>query len=85
MPRVPKRTKVNPRPPAVVTILIEIQDKKVFLWIDTLLLGEWNAKYTAPSGKPLEIARYIESAFVAVHVPSRIEFGEGLEELKELV
>lgn len=65
------------------TLLIEVQGKKVLLWINSELLGEWRAGHTYVGGKPLEQARIIEKALSVCNVPCEIEFGDGCEDLKD--
>lgn len=68
-----------------MTILIEIQGRDICLWVDSHLIKEWKRRYTNPAGQPLDIARILESVFAALHIPSEIEFGEGCEDLRDLL
>ena len=68
----------------MITILLEIQDKKIYLWVNHECIKEWKRKYTCTAGAPLELARHIESAFAVANVPAQIEFGDGFEDLRDL-
>ena len=68
----------------MTTILIERQKNKTLLWCSHELMAEFGPN-TSAGGKPLELARLIEKALTLCHVPSEIEFGEELEELRELL
>lgn len=67
-----------------VTILLEIQGNKIYLWVDHEPLKTWRRGHTNPAGAPLELARHIEQAFSVAHIPADIEFGDGFEECSEL-
>ena len=68
----------------MTTILIERQKGKTLLWCSSELMAEFGP-HTNPASKPLELARLIEKALTLCHVPCEIEFGEELEELRELL
>lgn len=61
------------------TLLLEIQDKKIILWVDCEIIKEWRAKHTSAAGAPLEFMRAIEKAFAVAGVPVQIEFGDDLK------
>lgn len=66
-----------------IEILLEIQDKKIRLWVHHELIKEWRHGQTTIAGAPLEAARQIEAAFSAANVAAVIVFGDGYEEFNE--
>lgn len=62
-------------------IILEQQDKTIYLWVNHEVIKSWKRQYTGPAGAPMKLAKQLESAFSIVGVPVTIEYGDGFEEL----
>jgi hypothetical protein len=66
-----------------VVILLELQDAKIWLWVNNTVIRTWRAKHTGVAGAPLELADNIKSAFEAIEIDCVIEFGDGFEAFRD--
>lgn len=60
----------------VPKVLVERQDKKIYVWVECELIASFNGQKTNLVGKPLELAQAIVKGFRAVGIEAVLEVSD---------